>query len=313
MARDALVLTGPTATGKTALSLEVAERLDGEIVSMDSRQVYRGLDIGTAKATLEERARVPHHGIDLVEPDERYSAGRYAEDARRWIREIRARGHVPVFVGGTGFFLRSLTNPLFDEPVFPREQRERIKRYLGAQPSARLRRWLRTLDPETARVLERRGGHQRVARALEVALLSGRPLSWWHRHAPPKEPPLRPLIFVLDLPRAELYRRINERVHGMIDAGLVDEVRGLVERSYDEDDPGMKTTGYIEILPLLRGEATLEEAIDAIQRATRRYARRQLTWFRHQLPDDAVWLDATRPREELVATITESWYHEEAL
>lgn len=312
MARDALVITGPTATGKTALSLAVAERLDGEIISMDSRQVFRGMDIGTAKATPEERARVPHHGLDLVNPDERYSAGRFSEDARRWITEIVARGHVPILVGGTGFFLRSLTHPLFDEPELPEERRERLKRYFAAQPTTRLRRWLRVLDPETARQLERRGGHQRMARALEVALLSGRPLSWWHRHAPPSVEPIEPLIFVLTLPREELYLRINERVHAMVEAGLVDEVRGLLERGYGPGDPGMNATGYAEMIPYLRGETSLEEAVDAIQRATRRYARRQLTWFRHQLPEDAVWLEADRPRDELVSTIVETWNTEEA-
>ncbi len=305
--RDALVITGPTATGKTALSIEVAERLDGEIISMDSRQVYRGMDIGTAKATNEERARVPHHGLDLVDPDERYSAGRYARDARRWITEIRERGRVPILVGGTGFFLRSLTHPLFREPEMPESARERLKRWLDRQPIEELRRWLHRLDPVTAGSLAARGGRQRVARALEVALLSGKPLSWWHREAPTEAPALSLLIFVLSLPREMLYRRINERVVEMVEAGLVDEVRGLLERGYDVDDPGMSGTAYPEMSAYLKGEWSLDEAIDATQRATRRYARRQLTWFRHQLPEDAVWLDATRPRDELVSTIVETW------
>ena len=292
----ALVITGPTATGKTALSLDVAERLDGEIISMDSRQVYRGMDIGTAKVTPDQRARVPHHGLDLVDPDERYSAGRFARDARRWIEEIRARGHTPILVGGTGFFLRALTHPLFREPEMPERAREALKRWLERQPEEKLRRWLADLDPATARTLEASGGRQRVARALEVALLTGRPLSWWHRHAPPETPPLPLLIFVLWLPREQLYRRINDRVLEMIEAGWVDEVRALLERGYDLDDPGMVATGYPELVAYLRGEWSLEEAIEATQRATRRYARRQLTWFRHQLPPGAIWLDASRPR-----------------
>lgn len=310
MARDALVITGPTASGKTALSIEVARRIGAEIISMDSRQVYRGMDIGTAKVTPEERGEIPHFGLDLVDPDERYSAGRFARDAYRWIREIRGRGHVPLLVGGTGFFLRALTDPLFQEPDLPVERRERLKKYLDSQSDETLMRWLEILDPESAATLRAQGGRQRIARALEVALLTGRTLPWWQRHAPPQMMPIHPLVFVLDLPREQLYQRINARVHDMIDAGLVDEVRGLLERGYDVGDPGMNATGYVEMIPYLRGEYSLDDAIDAIQRATRRYARRQLTWFRHQLPPDAVWLDATRPRHELADTIAEMWKKE---
>src|SRR5690606_20214232 len=147
MSAEALVITGPTATGKTALSIEVAAALDGEIISMDSRQVYRGMDIGTAKPTPSQRARVPHHGLDIVDPDQRYSAGRFAADARRWIAEIRARGRVPLLVGGTGFFLRALTHPLFTEPEMPEPVRGRLHRYLRALPEGELRRWLARLDP----------------------------------------------------------------------------------------------------------------------------------------------------------------------
>ncbi len=307
MSADALVITGPTATGKTALSIEVAVALDGEIISMDSRQVYRGMDIGTAKATPAQRARVPHHGLDIVDPDERYSAGRFAADARRWIAEIRARGRVPILAGGTGFFLRALTHPLFTEPEMPAQARERLHRYLRALPEGELRRWLARLDPGAARALERQGGRQRVERTLEVALLTGRPLSWWHAHAAPSAPPLRPLVFVLQLPWPELRRRIDARVLEMVDAGLVDEVRGLLERGFGPEDPGMNATGYIELVPYLEGRYGLDEAIAAIQRATRRYARRQLTWFRHQLPPGACWLDATKPTHELVREVTERW------
>jgi len=304
---DALVITGPTATGKTALAIEVAERLDGEIISMDSRQVYRGMDIGTAKPTPAQRARVPHHGLDLVDPDQTYSAGRFAADARRWIAKIRARGRVPMLVGGTGFFLRALTHPLFTEPPLPEPARSRLKEHMRRMPEPELRRWLEQLDPAAARALERRGGRQRVERALEVALLTGRPLSWWHEHAAPSAPPLRPLIFVLHLPWPELRRRIDARVHEMVEAGLVEEVRGLLARGYGPEDPGMSATGYIEMVPYLEGRYGLEDAIAAIQRATRRYARRQLTWFRHQLPPGAHWIDASRPLEELAGELTERW------
>lgn len=314
MAEDAglagrvLVITGPTAAGKTALALEVAERLGGEIISADSRQVYRGMDIGTAKATADERARVPHHGLDLAEPGARYSAGRFAGDARRWIREIAARRRVPMLVGGTGFFIRALTNPLFREPPLDADRRQRLHRYLDRLDQPRLDAWLDALDPAGAGLLrERGGGRQRALRLLEVALLTGKPLGWWQRNEPAAVPPLHVVVFVLDLPRQQLYDRINARVDTMFEAGLVDEVRALMDRGYGSADPGMTATGYQETLALVRREITMDEAKDRIRRATRRYARRQLTWFRHQLPSGAVWLDGTRPNHQLVHEVIEQW------
>ena len=310
MADDALVITGPTATGKTALSLDVAERIAGEIVSMDSRQVYRGMDIGTAKATSEERARAPHHLLDVVDPDQRFSAGEFARAARRLIAEIRARGRVPMLVGGTGFFLRALTHPLFREPDLPAGRRGALARSLETRDTPELGRWLAALDPALAASFASRGGgagRQRLLRALEVALLTGRPLSWWQAHSPPAEPPLRLAVFVLIRPRAELLRRIDERVHDMVGQGLAAEVAGLLAKGYDTADPGMNATGYPEMAAHLRGELSIEQAIAETQRATRRYARRQLTWFRNQLPPDAVWLDATQPHDRLVEEVVSQW------
>lgn len=305
---SALALVGPTASGKTALSLEVAERLGGEVISMDSRQVYRGMDVGTAKATAAQRARVPHHGLDLVDPDERFGAGEFGRRARRWIAEIRARDRVPLLVGGTGFFLRSLTNPIFREPPLDPERRRAVQRYLEALDPARLHDWLRALDPETGERLRSWGGRQRLVRALELPLLTGRPLSWWHRAAPPEAPPLRPLVFVLDMPRDRLDAAIDARVSDMVDAGLVEEVRGLLERGYGEGVPGMNATGYAELIPALRGEVELGEALERVRKNTRAYSRRQVTWFRHQLPAGSVWLDATRPREDLADEIARRWH-----
>ena len=306
---DALVLTGPTGVGKTGLSLRIAERLDAEIVSADSRQVYRGMDIGTAKVASGARARVPHHGVDVVDPGERYSAGRFARDARRWIRAIRARGRVPMIVGGTGFFIRALTDPLFREPPMDRERREALKAYLSERDDAELAAWLEALDPEGAERLSGEGGgagRQRVLRTLEMALLTGRPLGWWHEHRAAERKGLDALTFVLSLPRDVLYDRINRRVDAMLEAGLVAEVEGLLE-GYPIDAPGMTATGYPEIAAHLRGEASLEEAADRIRRKTRGYARRQLTWFRNQLPEPVVWLDGTRPTDELVDEVVERW------
>ncbi len=306
---DFLAIVGPTASGKTALSLEVARSLDGEIISMDSRQVYRGMDIGTAKVDAEARAAVTHHGLDLVDPDERYSAGRFARDVRRWIREIRRRGHVPLLVGGTGFFLKAVMEPIFAEPLMDDERREALRRYLSAQPRERLAAWVRRLDPERASVAVE-GGPQRMSRTLEVALLTGRPLSRWHREAPADGDALEGLVVVLDLPVEELDRRIAERTRTMVEEGVLDEVRGLMERGYGLDAPGMTGTGYRELTRHLTGELTLVEALEQMERSTRRYARRQRTWFRNQLPQGpggAVTVDGTAGLDEQLHAVLDAW------
>ncbi len=303
-----LAIIGATATGKTAVGIAVAQQIGGEIISLDSRQVYRGLDIGTAKATPAQRGTIPHHGLDLLPPAERYNAGKFADDARGWIAAIKARGHVPILVGGTGFFLRALTHPMFAEPALEPRRKERLKQYLNRKSRAELQDWLGHLDPEAAARLGADAGRQRIARMIEVALLTGRTLGWWHRQ-PGEHPPLRVLTVVLELDRATLYERINTRVHEMIDAGVLDEMRRLLAQGYDEHSPGMKTTGYLELIPYLRGEYSLDEAIDAIQRATRAYARRQVTWLRHQLSEPVLRIDASAPREQIVGTIVREWRH----
>ena len=302
-----IAIVGPTASGKTALSIDVARRLDAEILSMDSRQVYRGMDVGTAKATAAEQAAAPHHGLDLIDPDERFSAGRFAAYARARIHEIRARGRVPVLVGGTGFFLRALTEPLFEEPRIDAVRRRELERVLRTLDDDALRGWLNALDPATAGTLARGGGRQRMLRALEVALLTGRSIGWWHRHSPATEPAVPLLVVLLELERAELDRRIDARVHAMIEAGLVDEVRTLLDAGVDPEAPGMTATGYREIVEHLSGRASLADAIMQIQLATRQYARRQLTWFRNQLGANVLRLDATRPAGDLGALIVKAW------
>lgn len=292
-----LAVTGPTASGKTDLSLALGARARAEVISMDSRQVYRDMDVGTDKVSRAAQGAVPHHGLDLVDPDERYSAGQFARDARHWVEEIRGRGALPLLVGGTGFFLRAVLDPIFAEPPLDPERLEALRTWLKAQERERLERWVRLVDPERAEVAAE-GGPQRLGRTLEVALLSGRRLSWWHRAAPAEAPGLPGVVVVLDLPRDEMDRRIDERVTGMAERGLVDEVRGLLEAGWSEDSSGMTGTGYREVAAHLRGEVTLEEALEQIRHNTRRYARRQLTWFRHQLPADAVRINAMLPVSE---------------
>lgn len=303
---NALAIVGPTGSGKTALSIEVARRIDAEIISMDSRAVYRGMDIGTAKATEEERGGVPHWGIDIAEPSERFNAARWAAYAREKIAEIRDRGRVPMLVGGTGFFLRALTHPIFQEPELDPDRRARLLEWMERQRDAELHRWLSALDPESAERLRDWGGRQRLMRALEVPLLTGRTLPWWHRHSPAAEAPMSVLPFVLEVARDRLYAGIDRRVTEMVEAGLLDEVRGLVEK-YGEDAPGLNAHAYIELFPYFRGERPLDEALDLARANTRAYTRRQLTWFRTKLPEGAVWLDATRPRAALADEIVAAW------
>ncbi|NNF13633.1 MAG: tRNA (adenosine(37)-N6)-dimethylallyltransferase MiaA [Gemmatimonadetes bacterium] len=294
-----LAVTGPTTSGKTALSLALARRGPVEIVSMDSRQVYRGMDIGTDKVRAAARASVPHHCLDLVDPGQRYSAGRFARDARRWIADIEARRALPLLAGGTGFFLKSVMDPIFAEPPLDGNRLDALRGWLAEQSTETLAGFVRALDPERAEIAID-GGPQRMSRTIEVALLSGVPLSRWHREAPRDGEGVPGVVLLLELPRDEIDARILRRVHRMIDRGLVDEVEALLAAGYTDEDPGMTGTGYREIARHLKGECTLGDAVEQIATTTRRYARRQLTWFRHQLPDDAATVDATLPVDEQV-------------
>ena len=308
-----IALTGPTTSGKTQLSCALARILEVEIISMDSRQVYKGMDIGTDKVPDDVREQVPHHALDLVHPDERYSAGQFARDARDWIKEIIKRDRVPVLAGGTGFFLKAITEPVFSEPPLDPARLKKIRRYLSALDYRVLAKWVEKLDPVRAS-LAIDGGPQRMSRTIEVALLTGKPLSSWHRESPPDVATLTGLIIQLELPREEMDRRINDRVTYMVERGLVSEVRSLLEAGYTLDDPGMTATGYREIAHYLKGGQPLEEAMEEIRRNTRRYARRQLTWFRNQLPPSVCMIDATASIDVQATAVLDAWIeiHEQA-
>ena len=301
-----IALTGPTTSGKTQLSCALARILEVEIISMDSRQVYKGMDIGTDKVPDDVREQVPHHALDLVHPDERYSAGQFARDARDWIKEIIKRDRVPVLAGGTGFFLKAITEPVFSEPPLDSARLKKIRRYLSTVDYRVLAKWVEQLDPERAS-LAIDGGPQRMSRTIEVALLTGKPLSSWHRESPSDVAALTGLIIQLELPREEIDRRINDRVTYMVERGLVSEVRSLLEAGYTLDDPGMTATGYREIAHYLKGGQTLEEAMEEIRRNTRRYARRQLTWFRNQLPPSVCMIDATASIDVQATAVLDAW------
>jgi tRNA dimethylallyltransferase len=292
-----LVLTGATAVGKTRVATALAQLVPIEIVSADSRQVYSGLDIGTAKPSAAERAAAAYHGLDLVPPVERYSAGRFAADAAGWIARITARGRMPVVVGGTGFYLRALFDGLFEEPALEPERRQRLRGVLAALPGDAVTRWARRLDTAF-----RGGGRQRAARAVEVALLTGRPLSALQA-APAPATGLEPWYVVLGLPRARLAARIEERTRRMLEAGLVDEVRGLLAAGVAADAPGLTGVGYREVVAHLAGALPAAELPGAIAAATRHYAKRQETWFRHQLRCPVLRLDAAAEPEALAREV----------
>jgi tRNA dimethylallyltransferase len=299
-------LVGATAVGKSALSLEVAEQIGAEIISMDSRQVYRGLDIGTAKVGPEARARIRHHGLDLIDPTQRYSAVHFARDTRSWVTEIEGRGSVPLLVGGTGFFLRALMDPVFREPTVDHVRRDRLRDWLAQRRVAELAAWVRVLDPARASLAEA-GGAQRLSRSVEVPLLTGRALSWWHREGPAEAEPLSVGVILMERSRDQLYHRINERSGEIFSRGIMKEVEGLLRSGYSIDAPGMTAVGYREAAAVVSGEIVMSEAIDRVQSATRGYARRQLTWFRNQIPEPALRIDASKPLAQQALEVVQWW------
>ncbi|MDX1393382.1 MAG: tRNA (adenosine(37)-N6)-dimethylallyltransferase MiaA [Gemmatimonadota bacterium] len=304
-----LAIVGPTASGKTAVAIEVARELDGEIVSADSRQAYRGFQVGTAAPTERELVAAPHHGVAFLDPDERYGAGRFVELWDHARAGIEARGRVPILAGGTGLFLRALTHPMFREPEMAPEWRERLRGWLDGIAAADLGRWAARLDPGLAddRTPSAATDPQRAHRTVELALASGRPLSWWIEHGTPARPPFDGPVFALDLPGEALRARIRERARAMLDGGAWEAETRRLEAEGLSGSRAFDAIGYREVLGLTRGEIEREEALERIFAATWAYARRQRTWFRHQLPPDAVRLDASSATGHLSRRIADVW------
>ncbi|MEW6458012.1 MAG: tRNA (adenosine(37)-N6)-dimethylallyltransferase MiaA [Bacillota bacterium] len=282
-----VVITGPTATGKTEVGINVALACGGEIVSADSMMVYRGMNIGTAKPSASEMRGVPHHLIDVVDPDEEFNVARYQQLAGEAIVGILGRKRIPLLVGGTGLYIRSVVEDYRFPVRADRRLRNRLQETAELYGCARLHRHLAVVDPVTARRLHP-NDQRRIIRALEVYYQSGIPFSR-HPDRRDRAPKYLPVMFGLNMERGRLYRRIEERVDAMIRAGLVREVQSLLEKGYGPELVAMKGLGYKEIAAHLRGSLTLEEAIHILKRNTRRFAKRQLTWFRR---DERIrWLD----------------------
>lgn len=269
-----VVIAGPTGSGKSALALQLAEEFAGEIVNADSMQVFRGMDIGTAKPSPEELSRVPHHLIDIVSPSQNFSASDFRREAAAAIADIDRRGKKAIVVGGTGLYIRALLEGLVDSPPGDESVRQQFSEESGEE----LLRRLAEVDPETA-VRLHPNDRVRIVRALEVFAQTGRPISYFRAEHAFATEDYDSLKIAIKIDRQELYRRLDKRVEGMLAAGLVDEVRRLLDAGVDRQYKAMRSIGYKEICSYLAGEMSLEEATSLIQRDSRRYAKRQLTWF----------------------------------
>jgi len=274
-----IAIVGPTASGKTEVAILVAEALGGEVVSADSMQVYRGMDIGTGKPTAEQRARVRHHLIDIIDPQEPFSVADYQQRAERAIEDIWSRGRQPLLVGGSGLYVRAVIDGL-SFPMAPPdpELRRRLTNEARARGAAALHARLASIDPCAASRIHP-NDEKRIVRALEVYEQTGVPISRLQAVDRERRPRYNTRQFGLTWPRCALYQRIEERVDRMIEAGLVEEVRALLDRGLGEDLVPMRGLGYAQIIPYLRGQCTLAEAVRVLKRDTRRFAKRQLTWF----------------------------------
>ena len=289
MKKPLVVLTGPTAVGKTKLSIDLAKALGGEIISADSMQVYKHMDIGSAKITEKEMDGVPHHLIDVLSPFEEFHIVRFQDLAKKAMEDIYSRGRIPIFVGGTGFYIQAVTKDIdFTEGEEDKEYREELSRLAAEKGNEFLHEMLRNIDPKSAEEIHA-NNVKRVIRALEFYKENGFPISQHNEEQKQNETPYNLAYFVLNAPRELLYERIDRRVDEMMENGLMEEVQKLKDMGCRRDMTSMQGLGYKEILSFLDGEVPLEEAVRILKRDTRHFAKRQLTWFRRE--SDVIWLD----------------------
>jgi len=293
------IVGGPTAVGKTDIMIEVCEEIGAEIISMDSRQIYRYMDIGTAKPTPEQRKRVPHHMIDILDPDEYYNAFLYRKDSLKAVEAILKRGKIPVYVGGTGLYADALVRGIFEGVPADENIRKELRELERREPGI-LRKMLEEFDPEAATRIHP-NDLKRTIRALEVYMKTGRRISELQKETKGDD---RFFIIVLTRERYDLYDRINRRVDRMVEMGLVDEVKRLLSMGYSKDLNSMKTIGYKEVIEYLEGKYDFEKMVHLIKRNTRHFARRQIIWFKRY--ENAIWYNLTFvSKEELKKTLKE--------
>ncbi|MDL1970574.1 MAG: tRNA (adenosine(37)-N6)-dimethylallyltransferase MiaA [Candidatus Desulfofervidaceae bacterium] len=297
-----IILTGPTGVGKTNLSLSLAQKFNAEIVNADSMQIYRYLDIGTAKPTPAERAIIPHHLIDIRNPDEDYDAAQFRDDADRVIKNIISQGKHPLIVGGTMLYLKVLTQGIFPSPPVDETLRQRLKQLAEEKGREWLHQYLTQIDPEAAHKIHPTD-IVRLIRAIEVYELTGKPISWHQRQHGFQESPYDYLKICLHLPRETLYKRINQRVEFMFKQGLVTEVENLLKMGYTPDLKPLQAIGYRHVIAYLKGKWNIEKAKEVTKRDTRRYAKRQLAWWRQD--KEVLWFE---PQEkEAIEQIIKQW------
>lgn len=283
-----IILTGPTAVGKTKASIGLAKAVGGEIISADSMQVYRNMDIGSAKIRKEEMEGVPHYLVDVLNPDEEFHVARFQKMAQEAMEKIYANGHIPILVGGTGFYIQALLYDInFEEGEDNNEIRRELEDYVEEYGPEKLHEMLRNVDPKSADTIHA-NNVKRVIRAIEYYRQTGKPISEHNEKERQKESPYQFAYFVLNDERERLYERIEKRIDNMLEEGLLDEVQKLREAGYTRDMVSMQGLGYKEILAYLEGNITLEEAIYILKRDTRHFAKRQLTWFRRER--EVIWL-----------------------
>lgn len=303
-----LIITGPTAVGKTALSVDLASKLDGEIISADSMQIYKYMDIGTAKVTDDEMKGIPHHLIDIVYPDEEYTVSNYQRDATRLIGELNRKNKLPIVVGGTGLYINSLVYKLNFVKVAPNEEiRQRYETLAEEYGNEYIHNILSEVDIESSKKIHIRD-RKRIIRALEIFELTGKTMSEYNKDFRREVEDYRLSMICLNMDRSKLYERINRRVDIMIEQGLIDEVQEILNLGYDKNLVSLQGIGYKEIIDYLENRSTLDEAINRIKQGSRNYAKRQLTWFRRDKRIKWVNIDEFHNFDELSLYIKKNIY-----